>query len=29
LVEAEVPQPKDEWVLDKVHVSTLCTEYGN
>jgi len=27
LVEVPVPQPKQDWVLVKVHASALCTEY--
>ena len=27
LVEVPDPQPKEDWVLVKVHASALCTEY--
>jgi threonine dehydrogenase-like Zn-dependent dehydrogenase len=27
LIEVPDPQPKDNWVLVKVHASALCTEY--
>ena len=27
LVDAQVPEPKDDWALVKVHASALCTEY--
>jgi len=26
-VDAQVPEPKDDWALVKVHASALCTEY--
>ena len=27
LIDAQVPEPKEDWVLVKVHASALCTEY--
>ena len=27
LVDAQVPEPKEDWALVKVHASALCTEY--